>query len=96
MATRVELSVGGTTDVPSLADQIKRFQPRVFNSTESTSRIFDRSAKVGHRVAFFLDRLLLVKMLVCVTKITSCKHDIISYHSIIHEIHQVPRFATDG
>ncbi|CAM9880866.1 unnamed protein product [Ectocarpus sp. 4 AP-2014] len=45
MATRGELSVGGTTNVPSLADQIKRFQPRVFSNTESTSRVFDRSAK---------------------------------------------------
>ncbi|CAB1106005.1 unnamed protein product [Ectocarpus sp. CCAP 1310/34] len=45
MATQVKLSVGGTTNVPSLADQIKRFQPRVFSNTESASRVFDRSAK---------------------------------------------------
>ncbi|CAN0237005.1 unnamed protein product, partial [Ectocarpus sp. 12 AP-2014] len=45
MTTRGELSVGGTTNVPSLADQIKRFQPRVFSNTESASRAFDRSAK---------------------------------------------------
>lgn len=51
MATRVELSVGGTTDVPSLADQIKRFQPRVFSNAESGSRVFDRSAKVRIYVA---------------------------------------------
>lgn len=48
MATRMELSVGGTTDVPSLADQIKRFQPRVFSNAENSSRVFDRSSKVGN------------------------------------------------
>lgn len=46
MATRVELSVGGTTGVPSLADQIKRFQPRVFGQAEGNLRAFDRAAKV--------------------------------------------------
>lgn len=46
MATRLELSVGGTTDVPSLADQIKRFQPRVFNHVDGGLGVFDRSAKV--------------------------------------------------
>eukprot|EP00903_Cladosiphon_okamuranus_P010296 g9745.t2 len=45
MTTRTELSVGSTTNVPSLADQIKRFQPRVFSNAETSSRIFDRSAK---------------------------------------------------
>lgn len=53
MATRVELSVGHMTCVPSLADQIKRFQPRVFNNPESDSRVFDRSAKV-RRVFFYM------------------------------------------
>ena len=47
MATRLELSVGGTTDVPSLADQIKRFQPRVFSQVDGGLGVFDRSAKVS-------------------------------------------------
>lgn len=47
MATRLELSVGGTTDVPSLADQIKRFQPRVFSHVDGGLGVFDRSAKVS-------------------------------------------------
>lgn len=43
--------MGSTTDVPSLADQIKRFQPRVFSSVgESSSRVFDRTAKVGEAI----------------------------------------------
>lgn len=34
--------------MPSLADQIKRFQPRVFSIAENPSGVFYRSAKVGH------------------------------------------------
>lgn len=46
MATRIELSVGSTTGVPSLAEQIKRYKQRLFHCKETDTRVFERSAKV--------------------------------------------------
>ena len=46
MATRIEVSVGSTTDVSCLAGQIKRFKRRVLRSTENDAGVSDRSAKV--------------------------------------------------
>lgn len=58
MARRVELSVGNTTGVPSLADQIKRFQPKVFaNADDIGDRVFDRTAKASKHVQIFTKSL---------------------------------------